>query len=1098
MDPLYHVFEESQPLNYGVPIFREGQEHNWDKKFQVYIKRAPLTTITQSQFDYCFMKLTSHLDQFIDCTRVSSVEEVIMGTVESNSMTIDTSPSWPFTELFKTKLEALADPRVQALIDLQWANWLTQSPVAFPATLHSKDEVLPIEKIRKPRPFYSVDVVTTLNVRRLCADFNSQFSGNDESFFRAGSSQYGGQPERRFHSHNRYSYHWGADAKHYDADRKSWESLLCCKIRYYYFKKGVESGQISKESLKRVKQRLLSAYSAHDQCQILSKDGKFYDHFYQLITGFANTLEDNSMRTFFLIHLIYLLNGMEFSGYIDIMGDDFTVSTNQYISTEAIKETALFLGYTLVSPSKDEEADLYVDLFDLQFLKTLFVKHGQRIIVRYEEERLLAILYFKRSEFATMEAKVSCVLLMSYGSPLYYRLRRKLIDLCKQKVLDVKSILTHEECTKIIFGYERGEIKTSAPKNFHILTYTNNLTIKTHISTDQTTEDTITRNLQAMAESIALPTTAQDSFQQVQASETEVFTKAIPLSNDEKSGVLRKVVHPPSDEDFLGLPSGGDRSQLIMEFKQLKFPNPGLFIAGTTFVPPEANATYRDRITITMLCLNGPRVAAVQFHYDGVLGYSYQDQGTVYYNDTYNFKNWSTDVNLFRTVYKSTTVALNATAFNNVGMVAASQFNPSILFAGTVGEFLGQNRDSALKWFKDCFEKHGKLAQEDDFVDVCLCNKDVEHHTYTVHRKGGRFYDHYVKNWLSIPRSTRLDLVEALMSTKMAKKLSLNLNENGTGDVIGMAVNTLIQVLNLNNVGKDVAGVVDGVPTMSQIQQVAKSYAAEARGGLFQVQRLNTVDVAWKPASRAGGSGDSTPRLYNCYIYYTNGGTYTPLYEEQVEGASVASDVILKDALWTEDMTMGWIQFDGIVPNVSFQGTDAPVTSQYFVVKAITGVEIQPAMKGAYAQLGKKAPAIDLKMMQTLLTTQAEFKDGMPASYNSWGMLAQLAGNVISNVAPHLIKRFLAPKAAEMVTGFLKPGAMSTPKKKKAKPQKKVEIVEEVIERTTPTRARSASRRRSRSRPRQMLPPPQPQRESRPRSRIPRPIIKETVTKVKE
>lgn len=549
-----------------------------------------------------------------------------------------------------------------------------------------------------------------------------------------------------------------------------------------------------------------------------------------------------------------------------------------------------------------------------------------------------------------------------------------------------------------------------------------------------------------------VPTTATDTYRELQADKTEVFTKAIPLSVHEKSASLKKIVHPPSDEDFLGLPVGGDRSQIIMELKQLRFNNPRLFINGPNFVSASSNPIYNQKIRLTLLMLNGPRVSGVQFAYDSRLGYNYQDQGTIYYNDTYDFKNWSTDVNLYRPVYKSTTVALNATAFNNVGLVTASQFNPAILFAGTVGEFLSTKRSESINWLKQMFERMGKVASEDDFVDICSCGVDVNHHTFAIHRKNGRFYAKYVSDWLSLPRSIRLDLVEALMSTKRAKTLSLNLREDGAGDVIGMAVNTLIQVLNLNNIGPDpVGGVIDGVPTVSQISQVAKSYSGEARGGCFQVHRHVDLEPQWLPASRAGGSGDSLPRLYNCYIYYTQGATYIPLYEQQKESALVASDVILKDGLWTPSMTMGWITFDGLAPNVTANPT-SEATEEFILVKSITGLEIQPAMKGAYSMMGKKAPAIDLDLMQEMLTTQSEFKDGMPASYNSWGMLAQLAGNVVKNVAPHLIKRFLAPKAAETINSFFKPGTLAEHKPRQRKQKPKVEIVEKIVEKPLPQR----------------------------------------------
>ena len=63
----------------------------------------------------------------------------------------------------------------------------------------------------------------------------------------------------------------------------------------------------------------------------------------------------------------------------------------------------------------------------------------------------------------------------------------------------------------------------------------------------------------------------------------------------------------------------------------------------------------------------------------------------------YNFSNWYQDAQLYRPVAKSLTTTLNATAFNNTGIVSGEQFNPNIMFAGTL---LGMSMSVPDKFFE--------------------------------------------------------------------------------------------------------------------------------------------------------------------------------------------------------------------------------------------------------------------------------------------------------------------------------------------------------------------------------------------------------------
>lgn len=512
----------------------------------------------------------------------------------------------------------------------------------------------------------------------------------------------------------------------------------------------------------------------------------------------------------------------------------------------------------------------------------------------------------------------------------------------------------------------------------------------------------------------------------------EAFTPMTHLSKNEADALIRKIVHPPSCQDIPGLPSGGARSQVLLELKQLKSMNRPLVPNGT--VDDLVYADVASRFAPALLVLNGVRVSAVQFIYNGNAGSVYegntiQDVANVYYNDSLDFDTWATNANLFRLIYKSTTVTLNATMFNDVGLVAAYQFTPSLLFSGTLAGFLDSSRVDALKFINDLYFRNGIVKYgEKGFVSVDESKVDL-HHCYHVIHADHHHFDIAKKGWLKFPRSVRADICDSFNSSEFAAKNKIVVDVEAAKYVLSLNPDSNIQILNLNNSGN---GVNNYAPTINQVVSTGRDYSTDAKEGCFMVQRLTQPNIQWLNATRTSGRADNPiPFLYGCYIFTNAGSTYLPLLEQRtVPGTGPI--VILRDTAWTDQMTMGWIVFDGLQTNLL-----SPATFyQMLNVKSICGLELQNTVAGAYAPLAKPGPIQDEAIMERLLFTLNEFKDGMPASFNSWGMLATLAGNVIANVAPKLINRFLTPRAAKFVHGFLKPNAILG--KTKAKKEKKI------------------------------------------------------------
>jgi hypothetical protein len=552
----------------------------------------------------------------------------------------------------------------------------------------------------------------------------------------------------------------------------------------------------------------------------------------------------------------------------------------------------------------------------------------------------------------------------------------------------------------------------------------------------------------------SMPISSKPSTNVDSIAAAEAFTPMTHLSRSEADSLIRKIVHPPTCQEIAGLPSGGARSQVVLELKQLKSMARPLVFGPTTvtLVPNDISARFAP----SLLVLNGARVAAAQFIYDGTSGgaYSgdtYQDVANVYYNDSLDFDTWATNTNLFRLIYKSTTVTLNSTMFNDVGIVAAFQFTPSLLFSGTLAKFLDTNRAAALKFINDVFSRVGCVKiPEKGFVTISDANPDFQHEYHAIHSDHHHF-EQAKKMWSSFPKSVRADIAESFNTSDFAVKNKIGIEVDPGKYVLSLNPDSNIQILNLNNSG---TGVNSYAPTINQVVSTGRDYSTDAKEGCFMVQRLTQPNVQWLNATRTSGRADTPiPYLYGCYVFTNAGSTYVPLYEQQ-NTPGTARNTILRDTAWTDQMTMGWIVFDGLCPNVF---AESGTFFQMLNIKSITGIEVQNTVSGAYAPLAKPGPIQDEAVMERILFTLNEFKDGMPASFNSWGMLASLAGNVISNVAPKLINRFLTPKSAKFISSFLKPNSLvvkSVKSKNNVKEIIKKDVKKEVKKENTPMHQR--------------------------------------------
>jgi len=175
-----------------------------------------------------------------------------------------------------------------------------------------------------------------------------------------------------------------------------------------------------------------------------------------------------------------------------------------------------------------------------------------------------------------------------------------------------------------------------------------------------------------------------DMFDKTSMKNSEVVT---PPSSSPRAAFVTKCLHPPSSvSSFEGIPTNDARTQVILNYVNVGIINQPTFYdtLSTNTVPYNDSA---NAFTYAIMCPTGARVLGIPYVRNvtgGVPDVVTQDLTNVMTNDQYNFKFWQNDANLYRPVYKSMTTYLNATAFNDQGIVTSSQFNPNILFAGNL------------------------------------------------------------------------------------------------------------------------------------------------------------------------------------------------------------------------------------------------------------------------------------------------------------------------------------------------------------------------------------------------------------------------------
>jgi len=445
-----------------------------------------------------------------------------------------------------------------------------------------------------------------------------------------------------------------------------------------------------------------------------------------------------------------------------------------------------------------------------------------------------------------------------------------------------------------------------------------------------------------------------------------------------ESAMILKITHPPTVcEEFMGLPTMDTRTQVILNWRNIDILKEPLVFDRSAGVAMPKSWMRSDDYSIVVP--TGARIKWFGVTYsenNGVSNGAYeQDLNNVGIQDNFDFSIWSHTVNNYRPIAKSVTLYPNVTAFNNQGTIAVQQFNPAILFGGSVSDL--------------------------SFTHVKLFHQMLDHYYSTKP-------EIFLKDVNSVSSSINTTSLDAWFRSRSIRPSGLSLDPD-----------QFIQIINLGNVGYP-TDAISLVPTPSQIvTNSMRSYADKFINGAFAVNRINTLSPEWMAGSNTRpGNG-----LYDCwsYTYSADGSSHLiPLLDPTPVGTSTFTT--MRDTLWTKDMTWTFIRMQGISPNYGV--TNESPQAAPICLKTYYTFEAQPVWNGPWNGLSRVSPMPSLKAMENLMDTFYNMPDAMPAKMNFLGsFLPTLIGMLPAGLK--VIKSLFSSSSEEK-------GASSEPSKSSA------------------------------------------------------------------
>nr|WPR18503.1 MAG: peptidase A21 family protein [Chemarfal virus 216] len=407
----------------------------------------------------------------------------------------------------------------------------------------------------------------------------------------------------------------------------------------------------------------------------------------------------------------------------------------------------------------------------------------------------------------------------------------------------------------------------------------------------------------------------------------------IKMSVDTDSGAafVEKYLHPPRPArgDYAGIPDKNNSPSVRAQYDAVK---------QIQTYDVSAGQQYNKVLLIHTSSAIAP---VITIKYD-LTGISVQSPDDVILNTNIVCQDMVAQCASGRMAYKSTTSNLNATGFNNQGVVTSALFRPNRSIY-RIGDLISRY--------------HGAIRDLDSFHRELCVIYDL------VHRPWNGKDDHY-------------------------KHVITN---------IGTAVDNFAQVLKVGIIPNE------STPIVMMSPNAVSTAATE---GSFVVQKFLNDTIPYLDFSDSGlsGLGVSVAAGMPCLIFEQVSATTGQLQFIKAKDQPGLPPGIntLQDLPWN-DFCWGYTLYEGL--SVA-PGTSTTVTPPYLTVKTITGYEFQPLPNSVLSPFIKESAVYDFSALRLCTMANHSLPDSLPSKMNFWGSLGRMLLSVAPSLVKTLVDVF--------------------------------------------------------------------------------------------
>lgn len=444
------------------------------------------------------------------------------------------------------------------------------------------------------------------------------------------------------------------------------------------------------------------------------------------------------------------------------------------------------------------------------------------------------------------------------------------------------------------------------------------------------------------------------------ASEPNVMTiDGVPVKPQSTNGTdyVKKVTHPPTTlpTGYCGVPDASQPNFVPLEVKCEQN------IQSTYTIPIDAATTapaFPVGGRILLVSPSGGYVGQYIFYWNGAGWVQTLNQvpvatvrpainGNVASTTMhgYNFDNLTKDFDAIRTVYKSNTVYLNATDFNNQGTVTDCKFKPSV----------SRTTFSSLRESLDATGKKNLDRACRPIIDRIKKSAALDNEFVNLGPLGNPEFDFNVQVWTMPNDTTTLTSPYDILAPTWTQI-------SGTG---------------LPNTPDDV------------LTASPKATTRMAREGTFTVQQPVDPVQLWTNLPDNSSSSQQYPAGCTFSILRANSGTaanFVALHTglSGTGGTLRDSDVPWNNLDWTFTM------FDGL-SQPTFNESGIPINAPYLTDKGFCGIEGAACPAGSLMSFQKLLPLPDPEALQMAAGIFHARPDSLPAAANDMGTIAKVA-----------------------------------------------------------------------------------------------------------